>query len=255
MPVHRLRLALVLLLALVAVAVPSASAETSVTTLRVLFVGNSLTQTNDLPQVVAALASAADRRLEWRTVAFGGFNLADHWQAGVARTALAEGGWDVVVLQQGPSALPESQADLLEWATRFADGARAKGTRPALFTVWPESYRQYALPQVIASYRQAAAGAHAAVLPGRRGLAARVALLAGPASLRRGRVPSEPPRHLHRRARGLRPALPGAARRPAGRPAPARRPARRLPARRRGSSSGRPHARSAGSPPLPTCGR
>ncbi len=166
MPVHRLRPALVLSLALVAIVVPSASAETPVATLRVLFVGNSLTQTNDLPQVVAALASAGGRRLEWRTVAFGGFNLADHWQAGVATTALAEGGWDVVVLQQGPSALPESQADLLEWATRFADAARSEGTQPALFTVWPESYRQYVLPQVIASYRNAAAGARAQVLPG-----------------------------------------------------------------------------------------
>jgi len=133
--------------------------------LRVLFVGNSLTETNDLPAVVESLAAAGGRRLETRTVAFGGFSLEDHWHAGAARAALADGHWDVVVMQQGPSALPESQANLREWAARFADAARAAGTQPAVLTVWPESYRQYALPQVIASYRNAAAATAATLLP------------------------------------------------------------------------------------------
>jgi hypothetical protein len=69
-------------------------------------------------------------------------------------------------MQQGPSALPESQANLREWASRFAAEARARGVRPALLTVWPESYRRRALPDVIASYRRAAAAARAELLPG-----------------------------------------------------------------------------------------
>jgi lysophospholipase L1-like esterase len=133
--------------------------------LRVLFVGNSLTETNDLPARVAALARATGRKLEYQTITFGGFNLEDHWNKGDARTALATRRWDMVVMQQGPSALPESQADLRRWATRWADEARAAGTRPALLTVWPESYRRSALREVIASYRRAAQAAHAELLP------------------------------------------------------------------------------------------
>ena len=133
--------------------------------LHVLFVGNSLTATNDLPAQVAALASATGRRLEYRTVAFGGYNLEDHWHNGEARRALAGGGWDFVVMQQGPSAFPESQADLRLWASRFADEARAHGTRPALLTVWPEGWRADALPEVIKSYSRAAAAARAELLP------------------------------------------------------------------------------------------
>jgi hypothetical protein len=133
--------------------------------LRVLFVGNSLTETNDLPGRVAALARATGRKLEYQTITFGGFNLEDHWNKGDARTALATRRWDVVVMQQGPSALPESQADLRRWATRWADEAHAMGTRPALLTVWPESYRRSALREVIASYRRAAQAAHAELLP------------------------------------------------------------------------------------------
>jgi hypothetical protein len=41
--------------------------------LRVLFVGNSLTATNDLPALTAGIAREAGRRLEYRTIAPGGF--------------------------------------------------------------------------------------------------------------------------------------------------------------------------------------
>jgi hypothetical protein len=133
--------------------------------LRVLFVGNSLTATNDLPAQVSWLARQMGRRLEFETIAVGGYSLEDHWHLGRARAALATRSWDVVVMQQGPSALPESQADLRRWATTFADAARTVGTRPALLTVWPESYRQNALPDVIASYRRAAQAAGAELLP------------------------------------------------------------------------------------------
>jgi hypothetical protein len=142
-----------------------ASAGAPSNELRVLFVGNSLTETNDLPARVAALAAATGRKLEYRTITFGGYNLEDHWHRGDAREALATRSWDVVVMQQGPSALPESQVDLRRWAIRWADEARAAGTRPALMTVWPESYRRSALGQVIASYRRAAQAAHAELLP------------------------------------------------------------------------------------------
>ena len=141
--------------------------------LRVLFVGNSLTATNDLPAVVAVIARGTGRRLEYRAIAPGGYSLEDHWNQGEARAALAAGPWDVIVMQQGPSALPESQANLREWAARFAAEARARGVRPALLTVWPESYRRSALLDVIASYRRAAAAAGAELLPG--GLAWRLA--------------------------------------------------------------------------------
>ncbi len=78
---------------------------------------------------------------------------------------LASQHWDAIVLQQGPSALPESQVNLRTWATRIAADARERGTRPALFTVWPESYRFAVFPDVLASYRNAARAARAELFP------------------------------------------------------------------------------------------
>jgi hypothetical protein len=134
--------------------------------LRVLFVGNSLTATNDLPAIVAALGAAAKRvPIEYATVVPGGVNLEDHWTFTGARDALLARPWDVVVLQQGPSSLPESQVDLRTWAVRWAELAREHGIRTAMLTVWPEAARSYAFPAVVRSYGAAAVAARATLLP------------------------------------------------------------------------------------------
>jgi len=132
--------------------------------LRVLFVGNSLTAANDLPAVVASLGHGA---IAYRTVAPGGVSLEDHWTLTGAREALDDGPWDYVVLQQGPSTLPESAANLKEWAVRWGDAIRAHNATPALYEVWPDSAVgvRWSFPRIVYSYRQAAKAAHATFLP------------------------------------------------------------------------------------------
>ena len=133
--------------------------------LRVLFIGNSLTAANNLPARVATLASVTGRDLEQRAVTYAGFSLEDHWSFGSARDVLASQKWDAVIMQQGPSSLPESQVQLRTWASRFADEVRAHGARPGLLTVWPDSTRRAVLGDVIASYRLAAEAAGAELYP------------------------------------------------------------------------------------------
>ena len=106
--------------------------------LSVLFVGNSLTATNDLPGMVAALAGAAGiDRFRYDEVSLGGASLEDHWNDGGAVEAIEAARWDIVVLQQGPSSLESSRLNLIENAERFAEKIRARGARPALYMVWP----------------------------------------------------------------------------------------------------------------------
>jgi hypothetical protein len=134
--------------------------------LHVLFLGNSLTAANDLPQLVAAIGARSGRvDIDYESVTPGGVNLEDHWNFTSGREALERGGWDVVVMQQGPSALPESQVDLKTWASRFADEIRRRGGRPALFAVWPETERSYAFTTVAASYRNAARASNCELYP------------------------------------------------------------------------------------------
>jgi len=125
--------------------------------IRVLFIGNSLTFANDLPGMVAAMGEADGRRVEVASIAAPDFSLEDHWQKGEARRAIARGGWSVVVLQQGPSALPASRALLVEYTKRFAREIRQAGATPALYMVWPSTARRGDFAAVSGSYATAAA--------------------------------------------------------------------------------------------------
>ena len=123
---------------------------------RVLFIGNSLTTTNNVPAMVEALAAQRGEGVSTRTIAPGGLSLEDHWNRGDARRAIAEGGWTVVALQQGPSALPESQGLLREYTSRFDAEARRVGARTALYMVWPSLDRFADFDDVSRSYARAA---------------------------------------------------------------------------------------------------
>lgn len=154
---------MILILALVGVASPPSAAET----LRVLFVGNSLTYVNDVPAMVAALARERAIRIEVGTVAAPNASLEDHWNDGDggASHEIAAGRWDVVVLQQGPSSRPSSRDHLIEFANRFAAEIRAAGARPALYGVWIGRSRIAALDDAIDSYALAAEACDCRLLP------------------------------------------------------------------------------------------
>jgi hypothetical protein len=130
---------------------------------RVLFIGNSLTTVNDVPGLLEALAGRD--AIETRTVAFNDYSLQDHWARGDAQKAIAAGGWNVVVLQQGPSALPESRVLLIEYARRFDAEARKVGAKTAMYMVWPSSTRIGDFDGVSASYAAAAREVGGLLLP------------------------------------------------------------------------------------------
>jgi hypothetical protein len=130
-----------------------------------LFIGNSLTTTNNLPAMVELLARESGSPIATRTIAEGGFSLEDHWNRGLAQRTIAEGGWSVVVLQQGPSALPESQVNLREFTQRFDTEIRRAGARTALYMVWPESVRASVFDDVALSYTRAAESVNGLLYP------------------------------------------------------------------------------------------
>jgi hypothetical protein len=164
-----LRLARLALVALAAAAASCGSTGVEPApdpTLRILFIGNSLTYANDLPAVVQRLGqSDPSRSVVVSSVAFGDYSLEDHWNRGDAQRAIASARWDLVVLQQGPSALAESRALLVDYTTRFAGEIRKVGGRPALYMVWPPMSRETEWSAVSASYAAAAAAVNGLLLP------------------------------------------------------------------------------------------
>ena len=132
--------------------------------LRVLFIGNSLTYTGDIPERFSKLATAMGRKATVEAVAFPDFSLEDHWRDGRALAAIRKG-WDVVVMQQGTSSQADSRAQLVDFAKRFAKPIREAGAKPALYMVWPSIDRMRDFGGAIGAYREAASAVDGILLP------------------------------------------------------------------------------------------
>lgn len=132
---------------------------------KVLFIGNSLTYSHELPSMLEAIARQAGKRLTTDAITIPGAALEDHFRGRTAHTALASGGYAIVIMQQGPSSLPESQDNLREWTQRFEPRIRAGGARPALYMVWPDVTRLAFFDDVRASYSNAALDVNGMFIP------------------------------------------------------------------------------------------
>lgn len=133
--------------------------------LRVLFIGNSLTYTNDLPRMVEAFSAAGRRPVAATMIAGPNFGLEDLWNDSSVRKAIASRQFDVVVMQQGPSALPASRTELVKWSKTLAVAIRESGAEPALYMVWPSIDRAFDRQRVSESYRIAATECGCRLLP------------------------------------------------------------------------------------------
>ena len=162
--------------------------------LRLLFIGNSLTYANDLPALVRELGrSDPSRAVVVSSVTYGAYSLEDHWNRGEAQQAIASGQWDYVILQQGPSALPESRVLLIDYVTRFAEEIRRAGARPAIYMVWPPLNREPEWDAVTESYAAAARRGRRPPPPRGRGHPGSARRERRAPALRYGRLPSRAP--------------------------------------------------------------
>jgi hypothetical protein len=133
--------------------------------LKVLFVGNSLTWSNDLPALVQTVAEATGKEIAVRSVTKSNYSLEDHWADGDALNAIRGADWDVVVLQQGPSSLALNTIHLREWSERFDTVIREVGARPALYMVWPDETRTHVFGAVAHAYTAAAESVDGMLFP------------------------------------------------------------------------------------------
>lgn len=132
--------------------------------MRLLFIGNSLTYAFNVPGLVKdMIASATGVEPIVLSSAFPDYALEDHWSSGTARSNITSQPFDRVIMQQGPSTLPESGVQLTQWTKTWSDEARRLNIRPGLYVVWPP--RGGNLDAGIANHEAAATAANAALYP------------------------------------------------------------------------------------------
>lgn len=104
--------------------------------LRVLFIGNSFTARNNLPELIAQMAAARGKQLQHQLIQAGGASLRMHWNRGAAQQAIAQTRPAYVVLQE-QSTLPLKNPQRFHENVRLFDQAiKAAGARMALYLTW-----------------------------------------------------------------------------------------------------------------------
>lgn len=108
---------------------------------RILFIGNSFTYGGNVPEQVRRIAATADRPARY-TVAMharGGTSLHEHLLETDPMASIADGPWDVVVLQDAswmPFSAPR-RAEMAEAVAILAAAAQEQGADVVFFAHWP----------------------------------------------------------------------------------------------------------------------
>lgn len=132
---------------------------------RILFIGNSYTYYNDMPQMLAAMAAAGGHETDVKSVTEGGASLGRLWRKGEALDVLAREHWDYVVLQEH-SLLPLSDRRAMEHAMRlFDERIRAAGARTVLYVTWARAFAPESQGAINAAYEGIGAELRACVVP------------------------------------------------------------------------------------------
>ena len=120
-------------------------------TTKILFIGNSYTYYNSLPELVKGMAQEKfpNQVIETQLVSQGGMTLKRHWEEEKSIQAIRSGHWDFVVLQEqsklGMGVVINDdfyfgQTDLFyEYARKFDEEIKNAGAKTVFFMTWSRS--------------------------------------------------------------------------------------------------------------------
>ena len=132
---------------------------------RLLFVGNSLTYTNNLPILVKQAAEERGLTIEVKSLAYPNYAIVDHWADGQVQTLIETGKYDYVIIQQGPSSQSEGRNMLFDSGADYAALCKENGAELAYYMVWPPFDAYHRFDRVIKNYTEAARANKAILCP------------------------------------------------------------------------------------------
>ena len=126
------------------------------TEFNILFIGNSLTYFNNLPDLVKEVAARDGKDLGVKMIAQPNYAIVDHWDIGQVQQEIRTGKYDFVVIQQGPSSQQDGRQMLIEEGAKYASIFHEYNVRLAYFMVWPSITYYHTFDGVIENYTDAA---------------------------------------------------------------------------------------------------
>lgn len=146
----------------------SSGAQTTKDTLKVLFVGNSYTYVENLPQLVSILSEGTKTKLLTRKSTVGGAYLSEHWKGerGLKTCQLITNGkFDLVVLQDNSMATIQQPDSTAKYARLLCRLIRQSGAKPCFYMTWARERVPQYQQQISAVYSKIAKDNNAALIP------------------------------------------------------------------------------------------
>jgi hypothetical protein len=141
------------------------NATDSASALNILFIGNSFTARNNVPELIAQMAAVRERKLAHSLISAGGASLRMHWNKGEAQRLLAATLFDFVVLQE-QSTLPVKNATRMHENIRlFDDAIRSAGSKTVLYMTWSRQFEPQNQKLITDAYDEIGAELGAIVVP------------------------------------------------------------------------------------------
>jgi hypothetical protein len=137
--------------------------------IRVLFVGNSFTYYNNLPQVVSAMAKSQDIIIETKHSTVGGSSLENHWKSerGTQTRIMIElEKWDYVVFNNHSLSAINTPEKFLDFSKKFADLVRTKGAEPIFMMTWAYKSNPLMLPEIEKLHKKLSEQTNSNLIPG-----------------------------------------------------------------------------------------
>jgi len=135
------------------------------TILNVLFIGNSLTYTNDLPQLVKKNAKQKGIKINTKMIALPNYSIEDHWNDGQVQIQISSNKYDFVIIQQGPSSQNDGRKMLIEYGKKYSSLCKLNGAKLCYFMVWPSLNYYHTFDNVIKNHTDAASMNNSILLP------------------------------------------------------------------------------------------
>ncbi|MFT7309022.1 MAG: hypothetical protein ACI964_001606 [Spirosomataceae bacterium] len=146
----------------------NAVSQTKADTLKVLFVGNSYTYYNNMPQLVSVLSDSTPTKLITRKSTVGGVTLKNHWlgERGLkTKEIIAAGGYDIVVIQGYSMGTIDHPEDFKKYSQELCDFIKASGAKPYFYMTWARERVPQYQETITAMYNQVARENGAGIIP------------------------------------------------------------------------------------------
>ena len=132
---------------------------------KILFVGNSLTYSNDLPKILEEVSENFGKTITTKSLCFPNYAIIDHLNEGKLHNILSSEKFDYLVVQQGPSSQSEGKKMLIEDGRKLKKLCDKYNIKMVYFMVWTSKEWYHIIDLVIENHEVAAKKNNAMLFP------------------------------------------------------------------------------------------